>query len=189
MGSTYVQESGPVGGHVRRVLLLLDLMPRLLSLDPSPRSGAFVLDSCRRLADAVRGDGGQVVLVHSLRLDDPQPPGSGLVPGLVRPGDVVLTKRSIDVFATTDLDRRLWRWRAVDVVVAGVMTNLGVESAARTSSDLGFSTTVVADAVSALSDDAHHNALALDLPHFAQVVGVHELVHGDDTRMTQRSRG
>jgi nicotinamidase-related amidase len=154
-------------------LVLIDLMPRLLSLPVEPHSGEQVLDRSRQLAAAFRAAGRPVLLV---RVDRPnvaeQPPGSGFADDLVRPGDVTLVKRSIGAFATTDLDARLKDLGADTLVLGGLMTTMGVESTARAAADLGYDLEFVADAMSALTAEEHEFALRVTFPRFGKVTAV-----------------
>src|SRR5690242_12640483 len=89
----------------RSALVLVDLMDRIIALPLEPRKGPEVLSTAEELAAAFRSAGATVVLV---RVERPgvaeQPPGSGLVAGLARDGDVEIVKRTIGAFQGTDLD-------------------------------------------------------------------------------------
>ncbi|KPC71622.1 isochorismatase, partial [Thermoactinomyces vulgaris] len=87
----------------------------------------------------------------------------------------VVVKRSIGGFYGTDLDEVLRRFGARTLVMAGVMTNLGVESTARAASDHGYDLVFAEDAMSALSAAEHEAAVNLDLPRFGDVVGSADL--------------
>lgn len=74
--------------------------------------------------------------------------------------DVVLTHHRVSCFHGTELDVVL-RGAGIDtVILAGVVTNLAVESTARASADLGYRTLVVSDACSTTSETAHNASLA-----------------------------
>ncbi|MEU6757730.1 isochorismatase family protein [Streptomyces sp. NPDC046685] len=151
-------------------LILIDLMPRIVALPVAPHSGEEVLARCRRLADAFRAQGRPVVLV---RVERPnvaeQPPGSGFAAGLVRPGDLVVVKRTVGAFHGTDLHEQL-RARGVDtVVLAGLVTTMGVESTARAASDHGYEVEFVADAMSGFAADEHEFTVERIFPRFGAV--------------------
>ncbi|MFF7244629.1 isochorismatase family protein [Embleya sp. NPDC008237] len=151
-------------------LILIDLMPRILALPLAPHSGEEVLARCRRLADAFRADRRPVVLV---RVDRPnvseQPPGSGFADGLVHPGDIVVVKHTVGAFHGTDLHERL-RERDVDtVVLAGLVTTMGVESTARAASDHDYEVEFVADAMSGFAADEHDFTVDRIFPRFGAV--------------------
>lgn len=157
---------------VTRALVLIDLMPRIIALDLAPHTGAEVLDRCRRLAAAFRAAGEPVVQV---RVERPgvaeQPPGSDFAEDLVSPGDIVVVKRTVGAFHGTDLDEHLRR-RGVDtVVLAGLVTTMGVESTARAASDHGYELEFVADAMSGFAADEHEFAIGRIFPRFGTVRG------------------
>ncbi|MEV6570166.1 isochorismatase family protein [Streptomyces sp. NPDC051577] len=137
-------------------LVLIDLMPRIVALPLAPYSGAEVEERCRRLAEAFRGRGLPVVVV---RVERPnvaeQPPGSGYAEGLVRPGDIEIVKRTVGAFEGTGLDDRL-RERGVDtVVLAGLVTTMGVAATAWAAADRGYEVEFATDAMSGFAADEH----------------------------------
>jgi nicotinamidase-related amidase len=156
-------------------LVLIDLMPRIIALPVAPYTGDEVLKRCLELADAFRAQGRPVVQV---RVERPnvaeQPPGSDFAPGVVRDGDVVVVKRSIGAFATTDLDARLRELGVGTVVLGGLVTTMGVESTARAASDLGYEVEFVADAMSGLAADEHDFAVTRTFPRFGRVTATQD---------------
>lgn len=155
---------------VTSALILIDLMPRIIDLPVAPHSGEEVLARSLRLAEAFRANGRPVVLV---RVDRPgvaeQPPGSGFADGLVRPGDVLIVKHTVGAFHDTGLDGRL-RGLGVDtLVLAGLVTTMGVESTARAASDLGYELEFVADAMSGFTADEHEFTVERIFPRFGDV--------------------
>jgi nicotinamidase-related amidase len=84
-------------------------------------------------------------------------------------GDVVLAHPRVSCFHGTPLDLVL-RGAGIDtVVLAGVATNLAVESTARAGADLGYRVLVVPDACSTTSESTHDASLA-SLEMFAEIV-------------------
>ncbi|MEU4732910.1 isochorismatase family protein [Streptomyces sp. NPDC023588] len=151
-------------------LILIDLMPRIVALPVAPHTGEEVLTRCRRLADAFRAQGRPVVLV---RVERPnvaeQPPGSGFADDLVRPGDLVVVKRTVGAFHDTGLHEQLLA-RGVDtLVLAGLVTTMGVESTARAASDHGYEVEFVADAMSGFTADEHEFTVERIFPRFGAV--------------------
>ncbi|MFF4655317.1 isochorismatase family protein [Streptomyces sp. NPDC001381] len=155
----------------RTALVLVDLMDRIVALPLEPRKGAEVLSVAKELADAFRAAGALVVLV---RVERPgvaeQPPGSALVHGLLRDGDVEIVKRTIGAFQGTGLDERLRAHGVTTVVLGGIATNLGVESTARAAGDLGYDLVFVEDAMAALTRAEHEASVKLDFPRLGTVV-------------------
>jgi nicotinamidase-related amidase len=160
----------------RSALVLVDLMDRIVALPLEPRKGTEVLSAAEELATAFRSAGATVVLV---RVERPgvaeQPPGSGLVAGLAREGDLEVVKRTIGGFQGTGLDDLL-RDRGVSTLVfGGIATNLGVESTARAAGDLGYDLVFVEDAMAALTAAEHEASVRLDFPRLGTVVTAAEV--------------
>ncbi|MFE1925279.1 isochorismatase family protein [Streptomyces asoensis] len=154
----------------RSALILVDLMDRIVALPLEPRKGTEVLTAAEELASAFRSAGALVVLV---RVERPgvaeQPPGSALVQGLRRDGDVEIVKRTIGAFQGTGLDDLLRERGVTTLVLAGIATNLGVESTARAAGDLGYALVFVEDAMSALTGAEHEASVKLDFPRLGTV--------------------
>ncbi|MBW8794859.1 MAG: isochorismatase family protein [Streptomyces sp.] len=155
----------------RTALVLVDLMDRIVALPLEPRKGTDVLHTAEELARAFRAAGAPVVLI---RVERPslaeQPPGSGLVAGLRKEGDVEIVKRTIGGFQGTELDARLRRLGVTRLVFGGIATNLGVESTARAAADLGYDLVFVEDAMAALTGAEHEASVRLDFPRLGTVV-------------------
>ncbi|MER5587223.1 isochorismatase family protein [Streptomyces asoensis] len=154
----------------RSALILVDLMDRIVALPLEPRKGTEVLTAAEELASAFRSAGALVVLV---RVERPgvaeQPPGSALVQGLRRDGDVEIVKRTIGAFQGTGLDDLLRERGVTTLVLAGIASNLGVESTARAAGDLGYDLVFVEDAMSALTGAEHEASVKLDFPRLGTV--------------------
>ncbi|MFH8798957.1 isochorismatase family protein [Streptomyces sp. NPDC017936] len=155
----------------RTALVLVDLMDRMVALPLAPHKGSDVLAVAEHLADAFRAAGAPVVLV---RVERPgiakQPPGSGLVPGLLHDGDIEVVKRTIGGFQGTGLDEQLRRRGVTTLVFGGIATNLGVESTARAAADLGYDLVLVEDAMAALIGAEHEASVRFDFPRLGTVV-------------------
>lgn len=160
----------------RTALVLVDLMDRIVALPLEPRKGTEVLAVAEELADAFRAAGALVVLV---RVERPgvaeQPPGSGLVDGLLHEGDMEVVKRTIGGFQGTGLDDLLRRRGVTTLVLGGIATNLGVESTARAAGDLGYDLLFVEDAMAALTGAEHEASVRLDFPRLGSVVRAREV--------------
>lgn len=160
----------------RSALVLVDLMDRIVALPLEPRKGTEVLVVSEELATAFRSAGAPVVLI---RVERPgvaeQPPGSGLVAGLARDGDVEIVKRTIGGFQGTGLDDRLRELGVTTLVFGGIATNLGVESTARAAGDLGYDLVFVEDAMAAFTAAEHEASVRLDFPRLGSVVRAAEL--------------
>ncbi|WP_349372262.1 isochorismatase family protein [Streptomyces sp. G-G2] len=151
-------------------LLLIDLTPRIIALPLAPHSGEEVLARCRRLAQAFRANGRPVVLVRVERPNvTEQPPGSGFADGLVQPGDAVVVKRTVGAFHGTGLHERLRELGVDTLVLAGLVTTMGVESTARAASDHGYEVEFVADAMSGFAVEEHDVTVERIFPRFGDV--------------------
>lgn len=145
-------------------------MPRIVGNTLEPHSGEDVLARCRKLADAFRAQGDPVALVRVERPNvDEQPPGSELAEGLEQDGDTVFVKRTVGAFHNTGLDAHLRSLQVDTIVVAGLVTNMGVASTAWAACDLGYELEFVSDAMSSQSMLEHDGALAT----FARLGTVH----------------
>ena len=133
----------------------------------APYSGPDVVARTRKLADGVRAKGGTVVWVHvllhetvRLPVDRPMPGGSepppasasDLVPETgVQAGDVVVAKRQWGAFYGTNLEQTLDRRGIETIIMAGIATNIGVESTARAAFDAGYALVFAEDAMTSMS--------------------------------------
>ncbi|MDZ5443289.1 isochorismatase family protein [Micromonospora sp. 4G57] len=145
----------------RTAVVLIDLQRRIVDLPTAPHTGADVVARSVALADAARATGATGVVVRVERPGpDPQPAGSELVPEAVpRPGDLEIVKHSWGAFHETGLDDAL-RARGVDtLVVAGLVTNFGVEQTARVAEEIGYRVVFPHDAMSGLDAYAHEFAV------------------------------
>ncbi|MFF0292788.1 isochorismatase family cysteine hydrolase [Kitasatospora sp. NPDC004614] len=154
----------------RLALMLIDLQTRIVDLEFKPRSGREVVATARTLADAYRTAGVPVVVVQVHRPGIPeQPPGSELVDGVLAEGDLLFTKQAIGAFHSGELDTHL-RERGIDtLVLAGLVTNMGVESTARAAVDHGYKVHFVEDAMAALTAEEHDHAFRHTFPRFGTV--------------------
>jgi nicotinamidase-related amidase len=155
-------------------LVLVDLQERIVALPTTPYSGEAVLANALRLREAFRAAGAPVVIVQVSRPDNP--PGNELV--FDPADDKIVTKYTIGGFAGTDLDEFL-RGKAVRTVVfGGIATEFGVESTLRAAADHGYDTVAVSDAMTALSDISHENAITKIFPRLGTVVTTDEALAG-----------
>lgn len=97
-------------------------------------------------------------------------PATDVLPELApAPGEVVLTKTSMDAFTSTALEADLRRQGVEMLVVAGVLTDACVESAARHAAELGFQVWVAEDACAAWEEAHHRPSLESLARYFARV--------------------
>lgn len=177
-------------------LVLIDLQQGIVAGDKGPRSGEEVVARAKDLAARFREVCAPVVLVHvgwrsdgeqpSANVDKPAPipPGGvpaawmALVDGLEQPGDVVVLKHHWGAFTGTDLDLQLRRRGVKTIVLAGIATNFGVESTARSAWELSYDVVVVEDATTSRSAELHAFSVENILPQIARVVGSEDVSFG-----------
>lgn len=95
----------------------------------------------------------------------PSPEGMELLPELAaHPDDIRIVKRTWGAFTGTGLDDQLRSRDVTQVVVLGVATTMGVESTARQAHELGYHVTLVTDAMTDASVDAHEGSVARLFP-------------------------
>lgn len=88
----------------------------------------------------------------------------------------VLLKSSVDPFIGTPLLNVLVGREIRKVAIAGVATNLAVESAARHGGDSGLDVTIIEDLCASFNPDAHEFSVGTILPLFARVISSKEYV-------------
>jgi nicotinamidase-related amidase len=91
-------------------------------------------------------------------------------------GDIVVTKHGWNAFYGTDLDLELRRRKITGIVLAGISTSIGVESAARAANERGYELTIVTDAVTDTSERAHLNSLEVIFPRIAELATTEEVL-------------
>lgn len=176
-------------------LILIDLQQGIVPLAKGQRTGEEVVRTAQALAARFRAAGAPVVLVHvgltpetmpSQAVDRPSLPAGGtppafseFVPGLRQDGDIVVLKRHWGAFTGTDLDLRLRRRGIRTVVIAGIATNMGVESTARSAWELSYDVVIAEDATASRSAELHAFSIEQILPQIARVVASDGIALGD----------
>jgi nicotinamidase-related amidase len=171
-------------------LVLIDLQQGIVSIPAlAPRTGADVAATGARLAERFRACKAPVVLVNVAFAADfgdalkspvdrpsPRPEGgvpanfSHLVEGLAEPSDILVTKHQWGAFYGTDLDVQLRRRSVKTVVLAGIATNMGVESTARQAHEHGYEVVIAEDATTGRSEEMHAFAVNAIFPLLGRVV-------------------
>ena len=159
-------------------LVVIDLQRGTVGMPTAPHPAADVVARAAAVAGALRALGGLVVLVHVTPSADgkdalrpwtdtppreagPRPPDwAEIVPELgPEPGDLVITKRQWGAFYGTELDLQLRR-RGIDtMLLAGISTNVGVESTARDAYERGYEQVFLEDAMAARNPDEHAHTI------------------------------
>ncbi len=176
----------------KTALVLIDLQNAIVAMSTAPYPAARVVENSAKLAEAFRAHGAPVVYVRvdvndllQLPVDQPMHLGDGPLPAMLseiapsagfQPGDTLLTKRHWGAFAGTDLEQRL-KLRGVDtVVLAGISSNLGVDSTARQGTGLGFGFVVVEDACAAQDEEQHRFPFEKSFPRLGRVRSTDEVL-------------
>lgn len=166
-------------------LVLIDLQHGIVPMADGKRTGEEIVANAKNLAARFREAGAPVVLVHvgfaagempSQQVDEPSLPADGtppefseLMPGLRQPGDIVVLKHHWGAFTGTDLDLQLRRRGVTTVVIAGISTNMGVESTARSAWELSYDVVIAEDVCASRSADLHDFAVKNIFPRIARV--------------------
>lgn len=163
-------------------LVLIDLQYGIVSMQVQPQPSSEVVARARQLADAFRSKNAPVVLVTVDTLDSGdalKPICDAVAPAVEarpanwsqvveelspQPGDLRITKRQWGAFYGTELDLQLRRRGIRTIVLAGLSTNVGVESTARDAYERGYNQVFVSDAMSSPSGEAHANTLKFVFP-------------------------
>ena len=74
-------------------------------------------------------------------------------------GDITLNKNTANIFLGTNFEMMIRNAGIESIVFTGISTEVGIESSARDSSNRGFYTVVVEDAVSSPDKEAHERSL------------------------------
>ena len=91
-------------------------------------------------------------------------------------GDISITKRGWNAFYGTELDLQLRCRKISGIVLAGISTSIGVESAARSANERGYELTIVTDAITDTSERAHLNSLEEIFPRIAELATTDEVL-------------
>lgn len=167
----------------KTALVLIDLQKGITAIP----GGAEVVEKAAKLVDVFRKNSGFICFVRVSFLDGKdilfpktdeteapsarRPKGwDELVPELgVTDGDYVVSKRQWGAFFGTDLDLQLRR-RGIDtIVLAGIATNIGVESTAREAFQYGYNQIFITDAMTTFSQEAHDATLKFIFPRIGRL--------------------
>lgn len=85
-----------------------------------------------------------------------------------KPGDITIVKKRISAFYQTELERKLRDLSVEKVIIAGVATDLAVQSAARDAHDRDFQVEIASECCAA-ANDADHNGSLETMRKFAVV--------------------
>ncbi|MFC5741504.1 hydrolase [Dyella tabacisoli] len=170
-------------------LVLIDLQMGIAGFAGGPRTATEVFERAGAMAARFRAVGAPVILVRVGYADDyadalrqptdrssPFPPG-GLPANwwdfpeqlAVADSDIQIIKRQWNAFHGTELDLQLRRRGIKCIVLAGITTNNGVESTARTGWEQSYTQVLVEDAMSAVNAEMHRFSVENILPRLGFV--------------------
>lgn len=170
-------------------LVLIDLQKGIVANTVAPHASADVVARSVTLADAFRAAGAPVVLVTvdwnrgfvdalaqpvdmpmARPTDGPTDDFASILPEVgPMPGDITIVKRQWGAFHGTELDLQLRRRGVTTIVLAGIATNLGVESTARAAWEHGYSVIFAEDATASYTADMHAFAYKAIFPRIGRV--------------------
>jgi nicotinamidase-related amidase len=176
-------------------LVLIDLQYGIVAMNVQPQSSAAVVARAKQLAEAFRAAQSPVVLVTVgssgdgkdmlSPLADAAPPPAGARPANwstvvaelePQAGDLRIMKHQWGAFYGTDLDLQLRRRGVRTIVLAGISTNVGVESTARDAFEHGYEQVFVSDAMASPSAEAHANTLKFTFPRIGRTRSTQEVL-------------
>ncbi len=177
-------------------LVLIDLQKGILPFAGGPHSAQQVLDNATGLATRFRQLGAPVVMVRvgwsdtfaealKQEVDVPANMPEGGLPAVwwefpeqlaVTDGDIQVVKRQWGAFYGTDLDLQLRRRGIKTIVLAGISTNIGVESTARNAWEHGYELVIAEDACSAHNDEHHQSSVKNIFPRISRVRSTTEVL-------------
>jgi nicotinamidase-related amidase len=168
------------------------LDPAVATMPASPETAARLTEANRAFFEAARAAGVPIVHVVTTyrdveeiranpfwrtRAEDPNAtrknvlrhnlagsPGCTIMPGLHKPGDMIVdTKKRYDCFRGTDLDITLRTHGVNCVMLTGINTNSCVLATACAANVLDYAVIVIEDCVDTMDSSAHHDAALLCL--------------------------
>jgi nicotinamidase-related amidase len=166
-------------------LVLIDLQKGVLGMPIQPYPAAEIYARAKRLAQRFRAAAAPVVQVRVSfskdRADAPPnlvdqpsnfaslPPGWDEFPEPLPPSDIVITKRHWGAFYGTELDLQLRRRGVRRIVLAGIATNIGVESTARSAFEHDYELVIPEDLCSCINAETHAFSFKHILPRLARI--------------------
>jgi len=114
-------------------------------------------------------------------------PGAEVHPQVApQPGDIVVTKRRVGAFSTTDLETILRAKNIDTLAMFGIATSGVVLSTVRWAADMDYQLIIISDACADRSDDVHRVLTEKVFPAQATVVTTAEFVESIWTKGTER---
>jgi nicotinamidase-related amidase len=172
MGESMAERGG------KTALLVIDVQVSMFDRDLYPHEGDQVLANIGTLLEGARSTGTPVIFVrHEHARYEPMMrgnPGWEIHPAVAPlPGESIVDKRACDAFYATPLEQTLRDLGIEHLVVAGLQTEMCVDTGCRSALHRDFDVTLAADAHTTWSRDdiaaaqiiAHHNYSLAQMPH------------------------
>lgn len=171
----------------KAALIVIDLQKGLMDF-PFAHPIKEVVARTQKLIDAFRRAGQTVGLVNCSsmphgRTEAPRPDFTfpdhwvELIPELrAQSSDIIVTKPSWGAFSETTLGHSLKSAGITQVVLAGIVTSMGVESTAREAFSMGFNVALAVDAMTDLNADTHSNSVTRIFPNLGETAEVASIV-------------
>jgi nicotinamidase-related amidase len=165
-------------------LVLIDLQNAVLGYETKPYAASEVVERSRAMAEAFRAKGAVVVYVRvplnqilslptdeviNLPKDIPAVANEIADAAGMQSRDLLISKHHWGAFAQTALESELRNRGVETVVLAGISTNMGVESTLRQGTGLGFAFVTVEDACSTFSPEMQDFAFKTIFPRLSHV--------------------
>ena len=154
--------AGPVSGKTEyfRRNLHDTVLPNIRRLQAACRSGG--IEVMYSVIENMTGDGRDRSLDYKISgIDVPRGSWEAQILGEIAPAEdeMIFRKTSSSVFISTNIDYVLRNLGARSLIIAGIMTDQCVESAARDACDLGYLVTLVTDACTTSTAERHEQSL------------------------------
>ena len=165
-------------------LILIDLQNGIVNRKTQPYSADEVIERSRKLAEAFRAKSAPVIYIHVIAadmldlptevptsMDRGAPASANDIAGAtgMQSGDLLIAKRHWGAFAQTNLEAELHRREIKTIVLAGIATNMGVESTLRQGTGLGFGFVTVENACGTYTAEMHEFAFRNIFPRLSMV--------------------
>jgi nicotinamidase-related amidase len=159
----------------KAAFIVMDFQVKILNSFP-PEFHRKLIANVNKATEFARKEGMPVFFVHKGNGE----PEFDIDPRIViKPGEVVLTKKMATPFASTDIDARLKKLDKDTIVVMGIHTSSCVLSTVRWAVELGYNIWVLKDCCTDCEYDLqqilydkvfHHNSTVLDSRDFFELV-------------------
>ena len=164
----------------KTAVLIMDYQNRQLSLFPEDAKQEFLARANEVLAKA-RCEGIPVIYVEVRRGE--KTPETEIHPAITpKPGELVLTKRRVGPFSTTNLDEVLKKQGIETLVLMGISTSGCVLSTVRWAADIDYRLIVLSDCCADRDEEVHRVLTEKIFPRQATVVTAEEFHKALETR-------